>query len=124
MISFIFNQKGKPMKKKFMTLLFSVLSSMLLIGCMGSAPSAKHAEHKMSSHMTQSEIHEAVKHAGEKAGWRMTEFRYDAMIAEKFTDSGAQTATVTFNESSFKVETKDGKSASDLEDAIAKALQH
>ncbi len=97
--------------KKIITLsVISALASLLLVGCTAATSelSGGHDTH------SQKNIYHAIKTAGEKAGWRMTEFRSDAIIAEK----GDDVSTVTFSGTSFKVEPRN----SNLESAIKDAL--
>ncbi len=104
------------MKKTITLSVLSALGSLLLVGCTAATSelSSGHGTHK--TELSHQDIHHTIKTAGEKAGWRMTEFRRDSMIAEK----GDDVSTVTFSGTSFKVEPKN----SNLEDAIEDALHH
>ncbi len=68
--------------------------------------------------LTQDEMHNTIKNTAEREGWITTEFKSNALIAEKTTRDNSISVTVTFNKSSFSVSPKN----IDLENAINSAL--
>ncbi len=115
------------MKKSITLSLASAFTALLFIGCSASntatpsAPSSHDAKSAgstfFSKHLTQKKVHNLVVHAGEKAGWKITEFKTNAVIAEK-TDNGETTAvTISFNSNSFEINPEND----DLHDAIEEA---
>jgi len=113
--------------------LVTAFSSFLLVGCMGTpdAPdtegSVSHSENmssvevsaaKLHGNLTQEKLSHIVKKAGEEAGWKMSEFKIDTFIAEKFSDDGTISTTVKFSKDAIELNPKND----DLEDAINKAL--
>jgi len=104
--------------KKVITLgLVSALSTILLVGCGSATPSPEASVKIHNGYMTQEKVHKIIKQAGEEAGWKMTEFKSNTMIAEKI--GAGETVTVTFNKSTFDI----SPSNSDLESAISDALE-
>ena len=51
----------------------------------------------LQSHTTSKKLHEAIIKAGSAKGLKMTEFKANAIIAEKVTGDSSSSATVTFN---------------------------
>jgi len=108
--------------KKVITLgLASALSTMLLVGCGSAVPDAPkgeaHSGEIYKKHMTIEKVHKIVIKAGKEAGWKMTEFKSNAVIAEKIGSN--ESVTVTFDNSSFDI----SPSNSSLESAISDALE-
>ncbi len=105
--------------KKVITLgLLSALSIVFLSGC-GSEPSPEgHTGSLKKGHMTQEKVHKIIKKAGEEAGWTMTEFKSNTMIAEKIDGDDSVAVTVTFSNSDYDISPEN----SDLDDAIDSAL--
>ena len=68
--------------------------------------------------MSQKKIHALIKSAGEKDGWRMTEFKKNAILADRTNGDDLISTTVYFDKNSFTTSPKN----SDLEDAISDAL--
>ena len=104
------------MKKVISLGVASALSTFLLVGCGGVSPSVQ----SHSKHMTQEKVHSIIKKAGKEAGWKMTEFKNNAIIAEKIDGSDSKAVTITFDKHSFNISPSD----SNLEDAIQSALNH
>ena len=106
------------MRKVITLSLLSALSIVLLTGC-GSEPSPEsHTGSIENRHITQEKMHSIIKKAGEDAGWTMTEFKSNAIIAEKIDGENATAVTVTFSNSFYDIEPKN----SDLDSAIDSAL--
>ncbi len=116
--------------KKVITLgLVSALSTMLFIGCGSTTPAVKaantptgekvHTGEIHKQHMTQEKVHKIIKKAGEDAGWKMTEFKSNTLIAEKTDGEASTSITITFSPDSFDVLPAN----SDLESVIGDALE-
>ena len=113
--------------KKFITLsLVSAVTALLFIGCSSSTPApssndAKTADNTFfSKHLTMEKAHKVILTAGEEAGWKMTEFKSNAIIAEKTDGEDTIAVTISFNNDSFDINPKN----SDLEDAISEAVEN
>ncbi len=52
---------------------------------------------------TQSQIHDTIKIVAEKEGWIVTEFKSNALIAEKTSDNDSISVTITFSKSTFSI---------------------
>ena len=116
---------------KIITISVTVALSAFLVGCSGT-PDAPDSEISNNSHMssvesnlllinsymTNKEIAKIVKKAGEDAGWRMSEFKSDSFIAEKFDGEDSISTTVKFTKNTIKIDPEND----DLKDAINKAL--
>ena len=97
----------------------SILSSFILVGCGGATPSASNPGWlEIHKELSQKKIGHIIKTAGERAGWRMTEFKRDAILADKTDGDDIISTTVYFTKDSFTTNPKND----DLEDAIADAL--
>ena len=75
-------------------------------------------DHSVGIHLSQERFHNIILDAGEKNGWIMTEFKSNALIAEKVENDNALSVTITFNKTSFSVLPQN----SELEGAIAAML--
>ena len=106
------------MKKMIKIGLVSVFSALLLVGCGAASDPEAHTGEIHTKHMTQEKIHKIIKKAGEENGWKMTEFKSNAMIAEKIDGGDSTAITVTFSKDSFDI----SPANSDLESAIRSAL--
>ena len=111
------------MKKIITVGLSSLLGVLLLSACSSKNvhPSdAKTMQYtNFSKKLTLKEAHKLIVKAGKKAGWRMTEFKDNAVIAEKTEDEQTIATTVYFNKDSFFVDPHND----DLQDAIEEALE-
>ena len=112
------------MNKLIKLSLVSALSALVFAGCSGANAGPSHDAKTANStfftkHMTMEKAHKAILKAGEKAGWKMTEFKSNTIIAEK-TDDGETTAvTVSFTNESFEINPEE----SDLNDAILDEIE-
>ena len=104
------------MKKTAILTFASALSTLLLIGCSATTATPPSEHGAVKTEQTQESMHHTIEAAGKKAGWRMTEFRGNAMIAEK----DGNVVTIKFDRSSFHTEPKNDE----LEDAIEDMLKH
>ncbi len=101
--------------KKIITIgLISSLSAFLFLGCGAASPEA-HSGTVEKKQMTQKKVYKIIKKAGEEDGWSMTEFKNNAMIAER----DGETVTVTFDKHSFDL----SPSNSSLNSTLSSALE-
>ena len=102
--------------KKIITLgLISSLSALLFVGC-GETPSPE-AHSGMVEHvnLTQKKVHQIIKKAAQEDGWHTTEFKSNALIAEK---EGEEAVTITFDKSSFDLSPANSSLNSTLNSAL------
>ena len=111
--------KRTPLKKLLSVLCISTLTLVLATGCTatGSTEEAHSTEYKS---LTNEQIHEAIIRGGEKAGWKMTEYKNNEVIAEKFNDGEGEMVSVKVNNGHLSYEGE--ASHGDLEDAIYEEL--
>jgi len=116
--------------KKIITIgLISALSTFLLVGCSSSTPDPEGHTLELGStaengrHVckySQKDIYKMIKAAGEKDGWKMTEYKSNAFIAEKIDGDNSESVTVTFHGHSLDIEPEND----DLKDVLSEALSH
>ncbi|WP_040766497.1 hypothetical protein [Sulfurimonas gotlandica] len=70
--------------------------------------------------MTNKKIAHAIEKAGEKTGWKITEFKSNEVIAEKVDGENTISSTVEFSEG--HIEFSNNSATSDLRDAIEDEL--
>ena len=76
-------------------------------------------KHDINVAWTQEKIHDAIVSAGEQNGWIMTEFKSNALIAEKLKGDNTVAVTVKFDKSFFSILPAN----SELKSAITAMLQ-
>jgi hypothetical protein len=102
--------------KKIITLgLISSLSALLFVGCGGTPSPEDHSGMVERAHMTQEKVHKIIVKAAQADGWSMTEFKSNALIAEK---EGEEAVTVTFDKSSFDLSPANSSLNSTLSSAL------
>ena len=106
------------MKKVIILGLVTSLSVLLLSGCGGEPSPEAHTGMIEKQHMTQEKVQSIIKQAGEDAGWIMTEFKSNALIAEKLDGDNAEAVTIKFSKSSYDLQPEN----SELESIIDEAL--
>jgi len=83
--------------------LASATTLLLMTGCGGADTTT--AENSMSGgiemtlqgHHSNKSIQEAIMKVGEEHGWKITEFKSNAVIAEKIDGDDSASATITFD---------------------------
>ena len=111
--------------KKIVTLgLTLALGSLMFSACTPSASNsdsdAQEAGYThLKKHMSLEEVHNKIKKAGEDAGWRMTEFKENSIIAEKIDGDETTSVTIIFSNDYFELSPEND----DLKDAIEDALE-
>jgi len=107
--------------KKITISLVSALSALLFIGCSASSqptPSSHDAKTANSTffnkHSTQEKVHKLIMKAGEEAGWKMTKFKSNELVAEKTNNGETVAVTIHFDNNSFEIDPQNN----DLHDAI------
>ncbi len=110
--------------------LASAVSMLLFTGCGGgniqtAEESASGGIELTLQHHTKTEaVHDAVMKAGEKSGLKMTEFKSNAIIAERADGDNSASATVTFTNDKVIIRDESGDiDAEDLLEAIEEELQ-
>ena len=68
--------------------------------------------------LTQTQMHKSIQNAAEKEGWHTTEFKNNALIAEKTIEDNTVAVTITFSKSEFFISPKN----IDLRNAINRTL--
>ena len=68
--------------------------------------------------LTQAQMYKGIKNAAEKEGWDTTEFKSNALIAEKTTEDNTVAVTITFSKSEFFISPEN----IDLNNAISRDL--
>jgi len=99
------------LKKLLSLLALSTLTLVLATGCASKSRGEAHG-----SHMTTKQVHHAVMVGGKKAGWTMTEFKLNEVIAENFDGSDGEMVTIKIEDG--HVSYHSDASYGDLEDAI------
>ncbi|UCM99557.1 hypothetical protein LCX93_08425 [Sulfurimonas sp. SWIR-19] len=98
------------------TLVFNACSTTTSV----SSEDAKTAKFSHFKHaIPLREVHDLIRKAGEKEGWRMTEFKENALIAEKEKHGSMKAVTIIFTKRYFNLSPKDD----DLQEAIEKELK-
>ncbi len=108
----------------------ALLSAFLMVGCSSkeeAAPASadnvvdvKYAGMIHVENVTVEKLHHAIMAAGEAEGWKMTEFKGNEVIAEKFGDDEV-TAIIKFDRYGYEVHSE--SDTDDLEDAIKEQLE-
>ncbi len=118
------------MKKILSLTLISSVALMLITGCGGSEPSVKDPSVNENALYIKThdnkKIAKAIHEAGEKAGWRITNFKSNALLAEKFDGDTAYATIARFQDGHIEFDNEDGTSDSDiddLKDAIQEVLK-
>ena len=110
--------------------LASAVSMLLFTGCGGG--NIQTAEDSISGgveltlqgHTKTEAVHDAIMKAGEKNGLKMTEFKSNAIIAERANGDNSASATVTFTNDKVTIKDETGDiDAEDLLEAIEEELQ-
>ncbi len=124
-----YQAKREKMNKMIKITLAATVSMFLMTGCGGGNIQTSESsmsggtELTLQSHTKTETVHDAVMKAGEKLGLTMTEFKSNAIIAEKSGDNGAS-ATVTFTNDKIIIMDETGDiDADDLLEAIEEELQ-
>ncbi len=112
------------MKKIIVTTIFAVFSSMIFNACSTASVNAEDVKTASFTHLKHeiplSEVHKLIREAGEKNGWRITEFKENELIAEKEKNGNMKAVTITFSKNYFDISPQD----SDLHKAIEKELDN
>ena len=106
------------MKKVIILGLVTSLSVLLLSGCGGEPSPESHTGTIEKQHLTQEKVQKIILKAGEEAGWTMTEFKNNAVIAEKVDGDDTQAVTVKFTSSSYDISPANSELGEILEDAL------
>ena len=119
------------MKKMIKLTLASAISVLILAGCgVGGTKAPNESmsggyELMLKEHTKTEAVHHAIMKAGTEMGLKMTEFKSNAIIAEKIgDDSASASATVTFSNDKIVVMQESGDiDADDLLEAVQEELE-
>lgn len=111
--------------KKLITIGCATLTSVLLLTGCGGKPGVESGAHKeekrgleavAQERVDKKVLHKVILEAGRGAGWIMTEFKNNEIIAEKIDGGSSVTASVHFGSHGFHITPEEG--TGDLKDAI------
>jgi len=118
----LFSRRGNIMKK-LLKLALAPAVALLMASCSATLGPDEDAQTASFEHFTPKhslkEVHDIIMQAGEEAGWRMTEFKDNEIIAEKTSDGSTEAVTIQFAKDYFHITPPNG----DLEDAIEEKLE-
>jgi len=125
-----YQEKREKMNKMIKITLAATVSMFLMTGCGGGNIQTSEGsmsggtELTLQSHTKTEAVHDAIMKAGEENGYMMTEFKSNAVIAEKADGDNSASATVTFTNDKIIIIDETGDiDASDLLEAIEEELQ-
>ncbi|MDT8337687.1 MAG: hypothetical protein RQ763_00665 [Sulfurimonas sp.] len=90
------------MKKMFSIVAASVATLILSVGCSGGLEMGTKGPESISEtaifvgHHSNEDVLEAIRIAGKKEGWRVTEYKSNAVIVEKNIDGKTVSSTVVY----------------------------
>ena len=118
------------MKKLVTMTIATTLSMFLLTACASNAQTAEDSISggvalTLNGHHSNKSIQKAIIKVGEEHGWKITEFKSNAVIAEKIDGDDSASATVTFDDDKVIVRDESGDINADdfleyLNDALSK----
>jgi len=118
------------MQKMIKLTMVTAVTLLLLTGCGGGNTQTADesmsggAELQLEGHTTNKKLHEAIMKAGESQGLTMTEFKSNAIIAERADGDDSAVATITFGKGKVTIMEESGDiDADDLLEAIEEELQ-
>jgi hypothetical protein len=111
------------MKIRLILTTTTLIGAFFFTACSTTAPEYDDAVAASYQHiqkeLTLKQMHDKILQAGEANGWRMTEYKENEILAEKFDGDHSKAVSVKFTTNSFTTSPKDAQ----LEDAIKEALQ-
>ncbi len=103
------------MKRVVISSIVSMFALFALTNCTGEAPSPEaHTGYVEKKNLTQEKVSKLIYKAAKKAGWKMTEYKSNAYIAEKIDGKDSVSTTITFSKDSFDISPKNAE----LEDIV------
>jgi len=118
------------MKNTVKITLVAALSLLLLSACSGDntqtaeGTSNSSSELILHSHTRSKKVHDAIMQAGEESGLKMTEFKSNAIIAERIDGSNSASATIMFSKDKITIMQETGDIGIDhLLEAIEEKLK-
>jgi len=119
------------MKNTVKITLVAALSLLLLTACSGEntqtaeGTASSSSELILHSHTSNKKIHDAIMDAGEDNDLKMTEFKSNAIIAERMGGANSSSATIVFSKDKITVIQENGNfNTDDLLEAIEKKLKN
>jgi len=117
------------MKNRVKITLVAALSLLLLTACsvdktpIAEGTSNSSSELVLHNHTKHKKIHNAIMQAGEESGLKMTEFKSNAIIAERMDGADSSSATIMFNKDKITIIPESGNfDADNLLKAIEQKL--
>ena len=108
------------MKKILKIGLIGCVASVLMSGCVGNNLVVNDNGHiAINKKISKTGVHDVIMEAGSQAGWRMTEFKINEIIAENTSDKSAEAVSIYFTNKYFFTRPNND----DLNEAIVEALQ-
>lgn len=103
--------------------LTALLGVLLMSACSSKEEGTGMAAEQMNiGHMTTEQMGSAIMAAGEEAGWKMTEFKNNELLAEKFGDDPVS-ASIKFDKTGFDIDSdQENEAVDDLKEAITDRL--
>jgi hypothetical protein len=108
------------MKKLLTHSFLAGITIAVLTGCSGSQPQVK--DGSLSDNAIYTKIHDhqklkkIIKEAAKKDGWRVTEFKENALVAEKFDDDEPKETTIKFVQGHVDFDNAEGTTNDDIDD--------
>ena len=106
------------MKTLTSKVLISLTTALLLSACSMTGTSPEEKGQITKEQLTQKNVAKLITKTAEKNGWRITPFRYNALVAEKIGDASTSAVTITFSTDSFEL----FPANSDLQNILSEAL--
>ena len=110
------------MKRKILQTVLILASTMIVTACSTTPKTQGDVKQEdyvqIEKKLPLKEIHKLIAEAGEEAGWRITEFKENALIAEKFDGDESKTVTIDFSTTSFHLTPQDDELESVIEDKL------
>ncbi|WP_418640501.1 hypothetical protein [Sulfurimonas sp. ST-27] len=111
------------MKKIIISTISILLSTLLFNACSTAKISSEDVKTADFIHFKHEiplkKVHTLIREAGEKNGWRITEFKENMLIGEKEENAKMKAVTITFAKNYFNISPKDA----DLQEAIKKEVE-
>ena len=120
-------KKREKMKNRVKITLVAALSLLLLTACSventqtAEGTTNSSSELILHSHTKHKKIHNAIMQAGEESGLKMTEFKSNAIIAERMDGANSSSATIMFSKDKITIIEESGKFDTD---DLLKAIEH
>ena len=106
------------MKNLTSKVLISLTTALLLNACSMTGASPEEKGQITKEQLTQKKVARLITEAAEQNEWRITPFKYNALVAEKVGNDASSAVTITFSTDSFEL----SPANSDLQEILTEAL--